>query len=246
MAHLFFGENAHSGEVFRNRKYSRGKTGCTGADSNQPSIRPPEDKNRNNINDWEEKFNRNDQSVAVVLEALKEKQQPLLAIGTLPISSSKIYRLSDLKLADQENELLLADYGRELVQIMSDYHKPSLGNELILVSEAVNGNNEREIQGDIIKLANRYKISTNKLLALTAPRSAGQIHLNLINNLERLSENAWLMTQIYKEPIIALGAAQLQTSRLRQILTAIGNVNLFFAGHNLGLENKETGIARDL
>ena len=199
------------------------------------------------MNDWEEKFYGNDKIISLVIQALKQKQEPLLSLEVLPVSLSNVYELSDLKLTEQTSEITLANYSKELLQVMSDYRTPSLGKELNLILEITEeGDSDREIQSEIIRLANRYRASVGKLLSLTVPRSASHIHLNLINNLARLSGNAWLMAQINEEPIIALSASQFQTSQLRQTLTAIGNINLFFAGHNLGLQNKESVIALDL
>jgi hypothetical protein len=218
-----------------------------GNNLDQPIIRPTTDKNSNKVNDWEEKFDENEQAVSLVLEALKEKRHPLLGMETLPMVSSKTYQLSDLKLTDQTSEPVIIEYGQKLTQIMSAYREPGLGDELTLISAMANGSDaSQEKQQEIVKSANRYNLSINKLLALTVPKTAGQIHLNLINNLTRLAENAWLMTKINEEPMVALSAAQLQTSRLRQMLATIGNINLFFSGHNLGLENKEVIIAFDL
>ena len=210
-------------------------------------LRPPADKNTNGLNDWEEKFDQDEQAVSLIIEALERKQQPLLPVEALPISPNKTYQLSDLKLTDQESEPAFVEYSKKLTQIMSAYRDPGLGNELTLISEMANGDGvNQEIQPAISQSANRYNLSVNKLLTLAVPKSAGQLHLNLINNLSRLAENAWLMTKINEEPMIALSAAQLQPSRLRQMLANIGNINLFFAGHNLGLENKEIVIALDL
>lgn len=220
--------------------------------SPQPAKRPLEDKNGNGVADWEEELlgskeaersslNPNDYAAALIIEALKKKQAPLLPVDILPASPNKVYQLSDLKLMDLENELLLKEYGKTLAQIMSVYRSPGLGNELNLILEITEEGNQKARPG-IVEAATRYKKTTDKLLGLTVPKSASQIHLNLINSLTRLSENAWLMTQINEEPALALGAAQLQTSRLRQALTAIANINLFFAGYNLGFENDEGAI----
>mgnify|MGYP001619630665 CR=1 FL=1 len=211
------------------------------------SLRPTVDANNNGTKDWEEKFYTGEKSVSLVLQALEKKQEPLIPMDVLPVSTSKTYQLSDLQLADQADELSLTNYGTEIMEIMSVYRSPGLGNEITMILGAANdGDVTQNIQSVITKSADRYETSADKLLALIAPRSAGQIHLNLINNLMRLSENARLMAQINEEPVIALGAAQLQTNRLRQMLVNINNVNLFFAGHNLGLEKKKAVIAIDL
>ncbi len=216
---------------------------------NQPAIRvrPTEDTNNNGTNDWTEKFYGGEKNVSLVLQALEKKQGPLIPMEVLPVPTNKTYQLSDLQLTNQTDELSFTNYGTEIMQIMSDYRSPSLGNELTMILDVTNGGKTtQDIQSEITKSADRYKMSAGKLLALAVPRSAGQIHLNLINNLTRLSENARLMAQVNDEPIIALSAAQLQTNRLRQMLANINNVNLFFSGHNLGLENKKTIIAIDL
>lgn len=185
----------------------------------------------------------------LVINALKKKQAPLLPLEILPAARApnRLYQLNDLRLENLTSGPLLTEYGQKLAQIMSVYRSPGLGSELTRLAEVTEAGNQESLNGISAAVA-RYQTTIKQLLALTVPETAGQIHLNLINSLARLMENAKLMTRINEEPLLAMGAAQLQTSRLRQILTDIGNVNLFFAGNILSSENKtgKTIIVIDL
>ena len=104
---------------------------------------------------------------------------------------------------------------------------------------------EKGDQAAVTKLSEttkRYQTSISQLLALEVPKSASGLHLNLVTTLSRLSEGAALMSQISSEPIVALSAAQMQTSRIKPALAAVGNLNIFFAAYGLP-DDGQAGIA---
>ncbi len=213
----------------------------------RPAPRPVEDRNQNGTADWEEEFYAGQKTTArepivgVVFDALKAKRAPLLPIEVLPDAPSRVYELADLRLGDSNTRDALTTYGRRLMAIMSRYRSPGLGHELALLAQAVENSQPENLSG-LVAAATRYQTTLDELLALVVPSDLGQIHLNLLNALNRLAENAKLMAKLEAEPIIALGAAELQPRRLRQALSAIGNVNLFFASHNLDLADPANGF----
>lgn len=193
--------------------------------------------------DWEQELvdslgikqagaSENDQVAALVIDALNKKQNPLLPVDILPAQTAKTYQLTDIQVSKQEDKSAISAYAKKLSEIMSAYHAPALGVEIKLILEIVE-QGKKENLPNLIVAAQRYQTSIDQLLNLTAPPSASQLQLNLLNNLVRLAENARLMTHIEEEPAIALGAAQLQTGNLKPFLSAIGNFNLFFAAQGI-------------
>ncbi len=204
------------------------------------------DRNSNNIADWQErvlppKLIAGNEISALVLGALNQKKNPLLPTETVPASKKLTYNLSDLKIIDETNELALTAYAKSLVNIMSTYHSPGLGHEVTVALKMSSTGVNQAAMAEIEQAIARYQKTTADLLALAVPKAAAQIHLNLINDLALLSKNAWVMTKLETEPIVALSAVQIQTNYLRKFLNTITNTNLFFSINKLAVVKDSGG-----
>ena len=200
--------------------------------------RPTEDLNQNNQPDWADQLlgtkpsTPDETAVSLINQALEKKNAPLLPLEAYSTQTFTTYKLSDLLVNDQESATLMAAYAAGVKEIMTTYEQIGIGNEIELVLAVV----EKGDQAAMTKLnetATRYQTSITQLLALKVPKSASGLHLNLITTLGRLAEGAAIMSQIESEPIVALSAAQMQTSRIKPALAAVGNLNIFFAAYGL-------------
>ena len=123
-------------------------------------------------------------------------------------------------------------YANRIKEIMAVYEQVGIGNEINLVLAVVEKGDQTAV-AKLVEATSRYQTSITQLLTVEVPKSASDLHLNLIATLGRLAEGAAIMSQITNEPVIALSATQMQTSRIKPLLAAVGNLNLFFLGHNL-------------
>ncbi len=227
---------------------SNNQTAITGQAST-PVIqkREKEDNNNNGQPDWADSLlgskptTANETAVDLIDQALTSKNEPLLPLEAYSGISLTNYKLSDLNITEQESKDLIATYAARVKEIMATYEQAGIGNEIDLVLAVV----EKGDQAAVTKLSEttkRYQTSISQLLALEVPKSASGLHLNLVTTLSRLSEGAALMSQISSEPIVALSAAQMQTSRIKPALAAVGNLNIFFAAYGLP-DDGQAGIA---
>lgn len=203
-----------------------------------PTKRPIEDVNQNGKPDWTEALlgskpsTPNESAVALVNQAIESKSAPLLPLETFSTQPLTTYQTSDLNLSADKSETAITAYASRVKQILAIYSTTGFGTEISLVLNVA----EKGDQSSIAKLnetVRRYQLSVSELLALEVPANASLLHLNLINNLSHLAEGAALMSQIKSEPVMALSAAQMQTSRIKPTLAAIGNLNIFFSAYNL-------------
>ncbi|MEK7584926.1 MAG: hypothetical protein AAB455_00165 [Patescibacteria group bacterium] len=200
----------------------------------KPVIRPIEDKNKNQVADWTEPLTKQkDQAVSLVLNALKGKQAPLLPIEALPATIAKEYTLADLRLVPMSDKTL-TNYGTELKQAMTPYSTDGFGYEVTLLAD-LTPTNEASVVAGIEAATARYDETIKELLAIATPRELGQSNLNLLNLISDLAGNSRLMAAIRREPVLALGAAELQISNLKKVASAIGNINLFFLTSDLAI-----------
>lgn len=220
----------------------------------QPALKPLVDADKSGGADWKEELEQeaasssaDTRAVTLVVNALEKKVAPLLPPELSATPAYKPYRLSDLKLIETEDVATIDDYGRQVAKIMSVFNNPGLGNEIGLTIAMAEG--EREVTStlpDLNLALLRYHQSITDLLTVTAPKSASQIHLNLINALGRLEHNTKLMIKINNEPMVALAAADLQPGRIKNILTDIRNLNLFFTMRGVESIKQEVAIALDI
>lgn len=209
------------------------------------------DQDGDKIPDWEEEYrgtdptkpnilgdtNADEAALTLVRRAQEQKTEPLVSVDNFTGQGAKVYVLSDLNLVDKSEADFIKLYGQNLSHILASFKNPGIGYELPLTLETAEaGKNHVE---ELTLAANRYFQIIDALVALDTPKSAEQIHLNLINTLSKLGYSAILMSQIETEPTLALAAANFQTSNLRQFLQDIASVNLFFAAPTLSLEDSE-------
>ncbi len=177
-------------------------------------------------------INPEDHALRIVVNAATKKDTPLLPIDDLTSGIARRYSLEDLNLVGENSEAFLMEYGKNMAKIMSAFIEPGIGYEAALTLEAVETGNTDLVE-EINPAITRYQTAINQLRALPTPETAGAIQLNLVNSLSRLLSDSTLMAELETEPTLAMGAANMQSSHLRQLITALGTLNFFFAGHNL-------------
>ncbi len=177
------------------------------------------------------------QAVALVRQAIEEKNQPLLNTDYANLFNTTSYTESDLRLIDINDPAALKNYGFEVARAMRAYNDPELENEMVLIGQAANGDDLALTKLELA--ADRHEAARRELLKLTVPREAAPIHLHLVNSVAQLADSSRLMAAIESEPALALAAGNLHPSRVQNFFAAVNNLNFYFRANNLSFAPEE-------
>jgi hypothetical protein len=105
-------------------------------------------------------------------------------------------------------------------------------NELFTISKIVEVNNPEDIEK--LKFAvSVYKEMVNDLISLSVPESVLNIHLNMVNNLNKLAENINLMKDINTDPISGLEGLQNYSPSEEALAVSFSKLRDYFERHNI-------------
>ncbi|MEK7622176.1 MAG: hypothetical protein AAB415_03275 [Patescibacteria group bacterium] len=151
------------------------------------------------------------------------------------------YELKDIPTSAGNDAVAFENYSRAVGEIMSAYNDQTIENELALVVKAA-GETDPAAVAKLRLSSTRHINAVKRLKSLVVPKTASQVHLNLINSLIGLGESSFIMAQIEVEPVMALEQAQVYPTRLKNFFTAVNNLNFFLLANNIVLPAGESSV----
>ncbi len=116
----------------------------------------------------------------------------------------KIYTIKDIKIKNSDDVQAIQKYSDTLTNI---YVKYSAGKEVPEVLEKLVADEENmSILKELDPIINRIKKIIAELLKMEVPPSIATLHLDLLNNSQRLLENISDVRLLDSDPILAIGA----------------------------------------
>jgi hypothetical protein len=116
------------------------------------------------------------------------------------------YKISDIKIASEENDESTELYGKKLAEIIEKHFgdsRDSSESELKIIENAFSGQNLSEL-GKLNDYALNYENSANAILKLESPKSLAREHLNLINNFVKISLILKDVVNFQSDPLLGL------------------------------------------
>lgn len=148
-----------------------------------------------------------------------------------------LYTKSSLKISQDESEAALRAYGASIAEILSSYSAPR-ENDLKVMLAALDSQKKSDL-APLKEAQTLHLKAVDQLLALSVPKSAGVIHLQLINNLAGQAMLLANMLQVFEEPLLALESAQAEYQQTADFYELVGEINLYFRGRNITFSNTE-------
>ena len=138
--------------------------------------------------------------------------------------------LKDLRVTLDTSTESLQKYSNELKSVFLSI--PELRDDNIILKEALDFNSQEkleEIKSNIIF----YKIIINNLTKIEVPIILKQRHLNLINSFNKLVGNIEQMSQVFRDPVLALIGVKQYYETAIEIAMASAEIGEYFIQNNI-------------
>lgn len=152
----------------------------------------------------------------------------------------KIYTESDIVLSAKDDDASLRAYGNALGTVINT-HKDGGESELIIFERALQ--NEDEL--DLENLQGRIKRYDTMILAfkvIATPKSAGTMHIALLNSIEALKESVTGMAGALQDSVRALSAAAAYPDAVEKLFTAVNDISNLLAIKKISFGEGEPGV----
>jgi hypothetical protein len=145
----------------------------------------------------------------------KEKLTDFFLAGIAQEKLTDKYKLSDLKIINDNNNAALKNYGNEVAEIINKYQAMGNESEATIIKRAIKNEDESELQKLVLTIQ-LYQDVSRDLLTVKTPRNLSNDHLVLINSTYNLSQALTNIKGIFKDPIAGIiGINQYQKEFLR-------------------------------
>jgi hypothetical protein len=147
--------------------------------------------------------------------------------ATLPTVQAKRYTQADLSLTESDQAHLVA-YKNAITAVFTKYWPKDTANELTIMQKAlVEEGNEAALSG-LTPIINSYQAVLSNSLALSVPKLAVSLHLNVINSLATYIQTLKMVQQTYTDPLSGLvGLNTYETSKSNFYVSTI-SLQMYF------------------
>lgn len=178
-----------------------------------------------------------EKAIAAIHIAAVNKDEPLESMETA--SSQNIsYTLLDINLVDSSDIAFIKEYGLKMGETLKTYSNidiVSVGSSTLRV---IDGGDAAELE-NIRKIKDGHLKVVRVLKEMEVPASAGEIHLNILNSLFRISQLVFMMEQASREPLLALESAREHEYALLDAYNSLKELNNYFKERNIIFEKDE-------
>ena len=139
----------------------------------------------------------------------------------------KIYLLSDIKIIEDNSYQAVKKYRDNLLKIYEKY--PDKKNVTDILKDFINDGENTNIQAlnDLDPILKNIQGIINERIKMNTPSSLAELHLSVINGMERLLENLTDLKSFDTDPVIAMGAINQYENNLNSLqssLNALANL----------------------
>lgn len=122
------------------------------------------------------------------------------------------YKISDIKTVNDNSKEAMKLYGSKLEGVFNSHIIPE--NELIIFERAIKNQDKKEMQ-KLEPIAAAYYKASQEILAIEAPSSISELHLNLINNFFNIAKCIERMGTSFQDPVNALAGLKLYQKNIQ-------------------------------
>lgn len=162
--------------------------------------------------------------------------------------TAKTYQMSDLRIAPQETNQSLIDYGNALGNILIKDSPKNSQNEIMLLAQIAQSNdqNSQEVSDGIAQLqimSQSYDTILKDYLSLKIPKNIASLHLELVNIISALSTDIAGMAKINSDPVITAGSLARDSKDTDDLYAILGKINAYFQNQGVVFDPKSAGYA---
>ena len=129
-------------------------------------------------------------------------------------------------------------YGLELAKILGQYQTSNSINPVELTNSMYETQNYSKVK-QLTSLQTNYKKEIVNLLAIKAPKDISATHLNLINNLDRMSQLLGNMAGIETDQLTAIASARQFVEEVNIQVLLFREINKYFTDKNISFGSTE-------
>ncbi len=176
---------------------------------------------------------------------LDESEKQKLLFTTIRNSAEEYrtvtdYTLSDVITTPSDDAQAVRLYGNMIGTIMMK-HSYATENELVLLERAMRTQNESDLMA-IQKISESYTNMVSDMAKVAAPARLQLEHVDLLNQLQVLSQESFALTLVREDPIQTMLAVSNYETNVRNLLTAIQNIQAEITAAQIQYGPEETGV----
>lgn len=142
------------------------------------------------------------------------------------LDSQPFLKQSDIKTQKDPSKSSIRSYGEKMGEIILE-NSPDLDHELKLFNELVI-NGDRQARFDLIEISKGYKNIAEEAALVSAPEEIAEDHLDFVNNMKKNGIFLEKMSEVEKDPLLALISAEGYFSVSPDIQNTAKNVSDFY------------------
>ncbi len=157
---------------------------------------------------------------------------------------SPVYTLTDLKTVPETIDSLRA-YGNALASTLQNYPKTSREETILAVSQAAE-KGTKEGFAPLAAIEGEYRALTSAIVALPVPLTLSPLHLQIANNLARITSLYTDFRATLTDPVRGIGALKLYQSLVLETQRILTNIASLLTEGGIIFESNEPGAVWNL
>lgn len=147
-------------------------------------------------------------------------------IANISTAFKKI-ELSEILRSDADTTEAIQNYGKGLASVLEPYSKSGLSNEALLTLGALESKDGFELI-NVLSMGQLHKAIAENLKTMIVPQEFAMRHLNLLNNINKLSYLDFVMADAFENPKAAVEAVVDFKSETKDFMNSVVDINDLF------------------
>ena len=160
------------------------------------------------------------------------KLPPIIDVSPTDIPTDTVIKIGNLNITNDENLVTITKYRDDVRQILTQYFSQTTTKELDSLIQFIDTNNQSLLLS-ITTEQGRTESLLKSLATIVVPKSIAPAHLVMLNTLGEVIKLQELMTQVEKEPVLALKSGQLLSIKKYEFLATLIPINEYFIKNGL-------------
>ena len=147
-------------------------------------------------------------------------------VASLNFSSSSDYKLSDLKISEDNSETAVRNYRNKLSSIVESYINPEPGDEISVFEEMIKKNDEN-MASQLDKSVATYDGLKKDTLAMIVPSEIKNQHLKLVNSFALFKNITEKLRNYFSDPLAGFVATKQYQKAATDYVDSLTEINNF-------------------
>lgn len=140
---------------------------------------------------------------------------------------SPSYTMNDISVLKNASDAEILAYGKTLGAVIQKYSKYNLGQELPLISTALE-TGDKTLPKKLIPYIDAYTNITKETLKIPVPDKIATIHLDLINSYKGTADSLKIAGKIFEDPLLSMQGINQYLSFSNKIIETAKTLEIYF------------------